>query len=169
MPVVAYARRTPSLVVQYRISCRAFAAEAADCRGLRNGSFDQGDEAIAHARHGLDVLLTRRSIPERLPQHRYVVIEVVFLDGRLGPHRVEELLLRDQPPGMLDQHPERVEHLETQRDHVATARKATLADVEMKWPVPIRPSDTAFGQESHLRKVSEILQRVQRTPPDVRF
>ena len=114
-------------------------------------------------------LLTRRPLPERLPQHRHVVIQIVFLDGRLGPHRVEELLLGDQPAGILDEHPKRVEHLETQRDHVAAARETALADVEMKRPEPIRASDPGVGHESHLRNVSEILQRSQRTPPTVRF
>jgi hypothetical protein len=93
------------------------------------------------------------------------VIQVVFLDRRLWPHPVEQLLLRDQSPGILDQHQERVEHLQTQRDHLTAAREAALTDVEMKRPEPIR----GLGHESHLRKVSEIDQRSQRTPARARF
>ena len=127
--------------MQYRISCRAFAADAAEAPACGTAGVDRCGEAIAHARHGLDVLLARGPLAERLPQHRHVVIQVVFLDRRLRPHRVEQLLLRDQPPGVLDQHQQRVEHLQTQRDHLAAAREPALADVEMKRPEPIRASD----------------------------
>ena len=92
-----------------------------------NGGFNECHEAIANAWDRLDVLLTRRAIAQRLPQHRNVVIEVVLLDGRLRPHRVEERLLGDQPPGILDQHAERLEHLDTERDHVGAARQPALA------------------------------------------
>ena len=71
---------------------------------MRLGRVDRCGEAVAHARHRLDVLLAGGLLAQRLPQHRHVVIQVVFLDRRLWPHRVEQLLLRDQPPGILDQH-----------------------------------------------------------------
>ena len=132
--------------------------------GLWDGSVDQCGEAIAHARHGLDVLLARGFLAQRLPQHRHVVIQVVFLDRRLRPHRVEQFLLRDQPPGVLDQRQERVEHLQTQRDHLTAARESALTDIEMKRPELIRASFRGLGHESHLRKVSEIRQHSQRTP-----
>ncbi len=120
--------------MQYRISCRAFAAEATEDPVCADGRVDRCGEAIADARHGLDVLLARGFLAQGFPQHRHVMIQVVFLDRRLRPDAVEQLLLRDQPPGVLDQHQERVEHLQAQRDRLAAARKAALADVEMKRP-----------------------------------
>jgi hypothetical protein len=83
--------------------------------------------------------------------------------------RVEEILLGDQPPGILDEDAKRVEHLETQRDHVTPAREAALANVELTRPEPIRVRARDVDHESHLRKVSGILQRSQRTLPTVRF
>jgi hypothetical protein len=76
---------------------------------------------------------------------------------------------RYQSPGILDQNQERVEHLQTQRDHLVPARQAALANVEMKGPELIRPADGGVVHESHLRKVSEAFQRSQRTPPTPRF
>ena len=78
---------------------------------------------------------------QRLPQHRYVVIQVVFLDRRLWPYRVQQLLLRDQPPGVLDQHKERVEHLQTERITSPPAREPALTNVEME----TARTDTRFG------------------------
>ena len=69
---------------------------------LGRRALDRCDEAIADAGHRLDVLLVCRAIPERLPQHRDVVVQVVFFDSGLRPHRVEEFLLGDQLPGILD-------------------------------------------------------------------
>jgi hypothetical protein len=96
------------------------------------------------------------------------VVEIVLLDRRFRPHRVEELLLRDQSPGIFDEHPQRVEHLETQWDYLAPTEQTALADIETKRPELIRASEPRVGHESHLRNVSEILQRAQRTPPAAR-
>ena len=91
-----------------------------------------------------------------LPQHRYVVIQVVFLDRRLWPYRVQQLLLRDQPPGVLDQHKERVEHLQTERDHLAAgAGEPALTNVEMERPEPIRASTAVFATNHTSGKFQE--------------
>ena len=83
------------------------------------------------------------------------MIEVVFFDGRFRPDRVQQFLLRHEPPGILDQHAERVEDLQPQRDHFRAARETAFPDVELKRPKPIGDSDPGIGHESHLRKVSE--------------
>ena len=125
-------------------------------RGTR---IDECGEAIAHARHGLDVLLARGFLPQRLPQHRHVVIQVVFLDRRPGPHGVEQFLLGDQLAGVLDQHAERIEHFETQGNGDGVARQPPFTQVELKRPESIRAPAPVLGHESHLRKVSGMFQR----------
>jgi hypothetical protein len=138
---------------------------------LRGGGniFHWRREPIPDAWHGLDVLLAGGALAERLPQHRHVVIEIVFLDGRLGPDRVEQFLLGDQPSGVLHQHEQRVEYLQTERNDLTAARQAALASIEMKRPELVRPMDCAGGHLWSLRKISEIHQRSQRTRLTARF
>jgi hypothetical protein len=136
--------------------------------GLGDEHFDRGDEAIAHTGHGLDVLLAGRPLPERLPQHRYVVVEVVLLDGRLGPDGVQQLLLRDEPPGVLDQHAQRIEDLQPQRDRLGPAGEETLPDVELERLEPIRASGSRVAHDAHLRKATDA-RRSRRTPAVPRF
>src|SRR5262249_56255353 len=58
---------------------------------------------------------------------------------------------------------------QAQRDHLAAARQAALARVEMKRPELIRALDWSAGHLGSLRKISEIRQRSQRTPRTARF
>src|SRR5262245_35595439 len=49
---------------------------------------------------------------------------------------------------MLDQHSQRVEHLETKRDDLAATRQTALADIETKRPELIRASKPCVGHDS---------------------
>ena len=60
------------------------------------------------------------------------MIEVVLFDGGFRPDGVQQLLLRHEPPGILDQHAQRVEDLQPQRDHLRAARETAFARVELK-------------------------------------
>src|SRR5690242_4551365 len=53
-------------------------------------TFDHGNEPIAHARHGLDVLLTGRFLAERLSQQGDVVVQIALADRGLGPDGLEQ-------------------------------------------------------------------------------
>ena len=102
-------------------SASAFATDAHRRVGFRLGRFDRCHEAIAHTRNGFYVLLPGRLLAERLPKHRYVVVEVVFFDDRVGPDRLQQLLLGHEPSGILDQHAEGIEHLQPQGDSFRAA------------------------------------------------
>ena len=88
---------------------------------LSRGDFNLGHEAISDARDGLDVLLAGGLLAERLPQHRHVVIEIVLFDSSIRPDGLEQLLLGDEAPGVLDQHDERVEHLQPKGNDLGAA------------------------------------------------
>ena len=122
---------------------------------------DLGHEAISDARDRLDECLTDGSLAERLPQDRDVVVEVVLLDRRVRPHRLQQFFLGDQSPGVFDEHAQRVEHLQPQGDGLAVAEQPSLGDIEPKWPELV---DRRDGRHD-FRKKSEISNNAQRTRP----
>jgi hypothetical protein len=90
-------------------------------------------EAVTVPRHRLDVEVVALAA-ERLAQRRDVVREVALLDDRVGPHRCDQLVARQQPSRAPHQDDEGVEDLGAQRDGQAVAGEEPLRDVE-----PVRP------------------------------
>jgi hypothetical protein len=123
--------------------------------------FHRRDEAVPDARHRLDERLAGGPFPEQLPQDGDVVIEIVLLDRRVRPNGLQQLFLGDQPSGIFDQHPQRVEHLQAQWDGLAVAQQATLGNLE-----PKRPESVSLrGGRHDFRIKSEISNDAQRTRP----
>ena len=69
------------------------------------------DESVSLARDGKDVVGLIRALTERPPKGRDLAREIVFLDGRVRPHTIQQLVLRDQAIPMLEQDDEHVEGL----------------------------------------------------------
>ena len=62
------------------------------------------------------------------------MIQVVLFDDRVGPDALHQLVLRQQPAGVLHQHAQRVEDLRAQRHGAPVLEQPAFADFEAKRP-----------------------------------
>ena len=69
------------------------------------------DESIPVTGDGDDEIMLVGRLTERASQRRYLTRQVVFVDGGVGPHTVQELVLAEDVVSMLEQHDEHVERL----------------------------------------------------------
>ena len=69
------------------------------------------DESIPVTGDGYDEIMLVGRLTERASQRRYLTRQVVFVDGGVGPHPVQELVFADDVVSMLEQHDEHVERL----------------------------------------------------------
>ena len=74
------------------------------------------------------------------------MVEVVFFDSRVGPDRRQQLILGHQPSGVLNQHAERVEHLQPQGDDIRAAREPAFTDIQLKRPESVGASVSRVAQ-----------------------
>ena len=79
------------------------------------------DESISLARDGQDVVGLVGTLAERPSKRRDLASEIVFLNGRVGPDAVQQLVLRDKTIAMFEQDDEHVEGLRRDRHSAALA------------------------------------------------
>src|SRR5580765_5103518 len=109
------------------------ATDDREARARARGTFitaDGRDEPVAAAMDGLHEPRRPRAVSERIAQLAHADGEDDLADGDVGPHRAEELLLRDQlarTQGEVVQNPERPL---AERDDLALAQKAALDCVQ---------------------------------------
>ncbi len=115
-------RRTPA----------AFASGGGAGCGAEAIALDDADEPIAAARDGLDVLRIAGVVAERLPQLGHRLRQRVVGDVGAGPERVEQLLLRDQRAGVIEQEEQQVEELRRQVHGPGVAKNPIASSVHDK-------------------------------------
>lgn len=86
------------------------------------------------ARHRLDVSRILRAFAQQLAQQKDLLTEVRFFDDRVGPDAAHEIVLRDDPAGLLDQNREGVERPDGDRDRLLAAEQAPRAWIKPEWP-----------------------------------
>ena len=119
-------------------------------------------EAVAPARHGLDVAAAVAAVAQRLAQQRDVLREVVLFDEGVGPEPADDLVLLDDVPAALDEEEEGVEGLGRERDGLAGAEQAALRHLQTKRAEFVKKP----GLLAHLQPSagpSEKIQRALRT------
>jgi len=82
--------------------------------------------------NGFDVSLAIGRVPEHSAKSEYVVGEVAFLDKRVWPDFLEEIVLRDEAAGPGSQRRQNVERLRRQRNRNAIPQQETFGHVESK-------------------------------------
>jgi hypothetical protein len=85
-------------------------AVAQSCRKVRDLS-SAGDESISLARDGQDVVGLIWTLTECPSQRGHLACEIVFLDCRVRPDTIQQLVLCDQTVAMFEQDDEDVEGL----------------------------------------------------------
>jgi hypothetical protein len=74
------------------------------CGGIRGAAFaDRGDKLVPAAGQGLNEARLLRTVPERASDVEDVTLQHLRLDVCLGPHGLDQLIVRHQPSGVLDQ------------------------------------------------------------------
>jgi len=110
----------PGLV--QRLQSAAAPDQGAWCRGAgygrarRYGLSHPRDEPVPARRDGLDEKRVPCTVAERGAHAENVFLHGLWLDDRIGPHGFEQLIMRDQPAGMLDQILEDRKGLRCQQD-----------------------------------------------------
>ena len=84
---------------------------------------DGGDEAVASAGHGDDVLVRARALSQDLPKDRNVLREAGFFDDSVGPKALEHLLLGEQVALVFDEQQQRIEDLGSNRYLLAVTQQ----------------------------------------------
>ena len=88
---------------------------------------------------GLDVALLRAAVPQRLPSGHHPAVERRLAHVPFGPDAVEQLVLRDHPAGMLDEHSKHLDDLRLEGDGRAVAAQFEGIEVELE---PIERKET---------------------------
>src|SRR5262245_30316924 len=89
---------------------------------------DNADKPIAPLGRRLNKLMP--VLAKRLPQDRDVVGEVGFLNDRVGPYQLHQLIFFQQTPVTLDQHKQEIEDFGLKRDDLAVAHQQALGGVQ---------------------------------------
>ena len=87
---------------------------------------ERGDESVTLPGHGLDEFLAIRRLAERLANRVNVVGEIGFLDGGVGPHFLDQLILRHQAARVCREHGEHVKCLRRERHWLAVPEHETF-------------------------------------------
>ena len=95
---------------------------------------DRNRESIAAARQGDDVTLSFKRVAERFAQLEDVLAQVGFLDERVRPDLLQQLLLGDHFPPAAHQHQQRLKGLRSHRNGLAVAQQDLLVRVHAEWP-----------------------------------
>jgi hypothetical protein len=91
---------------------------------------DSGHESISMAGDRHDVVVLIGTLTKGAPQRRYLTDEVVLLDGRIGPHQIQQLILADYAVAVVEQHHEHVERLGRDRHPTVAAPQTALDGVD---------------------------------------
>lgn len=118
-PIKLLARRADSEQLISTLGTRGF-------RRSFGGLCDSFDEAIARARHGLDVTTDSIAVAKDLAQGRDVHRENAFFDERLGPHSFQQFALGDQLSGVANHVLQQIISFGSQGDGLARSQKAAL-------------------------------------------
>jgi len=88
-------------------------------------------EGVAGRADGPDQIVLALAV-ERLAEPPDVDVDGALVDiGIVAPHRVDELVAREHPPGMLHQEPEEAELGRAERDRAAAARHLELGEIHL--------------------------------------
>jgi hypothetical protein len=77
----------------------------------RGKRMDRGDEPVAMAGDGHDVIVLIGALMQRPPQRGDLANEIVFLYGCIGPHKIQQLILADDTVSTMKQDDQNVECL----------------------------------------------------------
>ena len=89
-----------------------------------------GDESISVTGDGDDEIVLVGTLAERASQRRYLARQIVFVDGGVGPHPVQELVFADDVVSMLEQHDEHVERLRRDGDETTVPPQPPLEGID---------------------------------------
>ncbi len=91
---------------------------------------DRRDELIPALRNRANELRLVAPVAEHLPDPEDVLLYHFLIHEGVGPQRLEDFVLRDDPPRVVDEVPQQVEGLRRERDALVAAPEAVIDGVE---------------------------------------
>jgi hypothetical protein len=91
---------------------------------------DAGDEAIATARDGFDVLGFARRFAERLANHENGDGQIALFDVTVGPDLFDQFVFLKQATAILNEGQEQIKRLGSERDRAPVAQQQAFRQVD---------------------------------------